>query len=95
MMARITLADIARMEDDFIPGTMAAEALGIQRGRLSQYARERPELIHFPYQLSGSRMRVARVPFLRYWGFSEEEITKKELRRVDETRQSPERGACV
>jgi hypothetical protein len=73
-MARITFDDLLRMKSAIIPGTWAAEAMGMSPTRLIGYARERPELIQFPYQVSGNRMKVPRVPFLRWAGYSDEEI---------------------
>jgi hypothetical protein len=73
-MNRMTAADLLRMESVTIPGTWAAQVMGMDPTRLIGYAREAPEKISFPYQLSGNRMHIPRVPFLRWLGFTDEEI---------------------
>ena len=75
-MPRTTFDDLLRMKSAIIPGTWAAEAMGMSPTRLIGYARERPELIQFPYQLSGNRMKVPRIPFLRWAGYSDDEIKR-------------------
>ena len=79
-MAKTTLDDLLRMNTPTIPGTWAAQVIGMDPTRLIGYAREKPDLVNFPYQLSGNRMRVPRVPFLRWIGCTEEEIKNKMLR---------------
>jgi len=77
---RMTFDDLVRMETLVIPGTWAAEAMGMDPTCLIGYARERPEMLHFPYQLSGNRMKVPRIPFLKFWGVTDEEIAARQLR---------------
>ena len=79
-MGKVTFDDLLRLDSAVIPGTWAAQAMGMDPTRLIGYARERPELIPYPFQLSGKRMKIPRVPFLRFWGFSEDEINKKRAR---------------
>ena len=54
--------------------------MGMDPTRLLGYAREKPELIKFPYQLSGNRMKIPRIPFLKFWGCTDDEIREKRLR---------------
>ena len=82
-MSRITFRDLLQMDAIVIPGTWAAQAMGMDPTRLIGYAREQPELLQFPFQLSGNRVKIPRIPFLKFWGFTDEEIQrakKKELR---------------
>ena len=79
-MNRMTLDDLLLVESPVIPGTWAAEVMKMDSSRLIGYARERPELIAFPYQLSGNRMKIPRVPFLRWLGCTDEQIKNKRLR---------------
>lgn len=81
MSSRKTFDDLLRMDAVVIPGTWCAEAMGMDSTRLIAYARERPELIGYPFQLSGKRMKVARVPFLKFWGLTDEEIKEKKRRK--------------
>lgn len=77
---RTTFDDLLKMNTPVITGTQAAQAMGMDTTRLIGYARERPELVRFPFQLSGNRMKIPRVPFLRFWGCTDEEIANKKLR---------------
>ena len=80
MPKRMTLNDLLLMNTPVIPGTWAAQAMGMDPTRLIGYARERPELVPYPYQLSGNRMKVPRIPFLKWIGITDEEIATKKLR---------------
>ena len=80
MQKRMTLNDLLLLNAPVIPGTWAAQAMGMDPTRLIGYARERPELVPYPYQLSGNRMKVPRVPFLKWLGCTDEEIAEKKLR---------------
>ena len=80
MADRVTFDDLLKMNTPVITGTQAAQAMGMDTTRLLGYARERPELVRFPFQLSGNRMKIPRVPFLRFWGCTDEEIANKKLR---------------
>jgi hypothetical protein len=80
MSNRTTFDDILAMNTPVITGTQAAQAMGMDTTRLLGYAREKPELIKFPFQLSGNRMKIPRVPFLKFWGCTDEEIHNKRLR---------------
>ena len=79
-MARMTLDDLVRMDSAVIPGTWAAQVMGMDSTRLLWYARDRPELIAFPFQLSGNHMKIPRVPFLRWLGVTDEQMREKRLR---------------
>ena len=80
MQKRMTLNDLLLLNAPVIPGTWAAQAMGMVPTRLIGYARERPELVPYPYQLSGNRMKIPRVPFLKWLGCTDEEIAEKKLR---------------
>ena len=80
MADRVTFDDLLMMNTPVITGTQAAQAMGMDPTRLLGYAREKPELIKFPYQLSGNRMKIPRIPFLKFWGCTDDEIREKRLR---------------
>jgi hypothetical protein len=80
MAERLTFNDLLRMTTPVITGTQAAQAMGMDPTRLIGYAREKPELIRFPYQMSGSHMKIPRIPFLKFWGCTDEEIANGRLR---------------
>ena len=68
----MTVEDLKRMKEPIISGTTAARLIGMHPTRLIGYAREHPERIQFPFQISGNRMKVPRIPFLRWLGEIEE-----------------------
>ena len=80
MANRMTLDALLQMNAPVVPGTWIAQTMGMDSTRLIEYARSRPELVPFPYQLSGNRMKVPRIPFLKWIGITDEEITTKKLR---------------
>ena len=80
MADRITFDDLLRMTTPVITGTQAAQAMGMDPTRLIGYANEKPEAIHFPYQMSGSHMKIPRIPFLKFWGCTDEEIENRRLK---------------
>jgi hypothetical protein len=75
-MAKVTFNDLLRMTTPVITGTQAAQAIGMNPTRLTGYARERPELVPYKFQLSGKRLKISRVSFLKFWGYSDEEIKR-------------------
>ena len=77
MSKRMTLDDLLQMNAPVVPGTWIAQTMGMDSTRLIEYARSRPELVPFPYQLSGNRMKVPRIPFLKWIGITDEEIATK------------------
>ena len=80
MTKRMTLDDLLQMNAPVVPGTWIAQTMGMDSTRLIEYARSRPELVPFPYQISGNRMKVPRIPFLKWIGITDEEIATKKLR---------------
>ena len=67
----MTVEDLKKMKEPVISGTMAAKVLGMDSSRLIGYAREHPERIQFPFQISGNRLKIPRIPFLRWLGEDE------------------------
>ena len=80
MDKRMTLDDLVLMNSAVIPGTWAAQVMGMNPTKLIGYAKERPELIQFPFQLSGNHMKIPRVPFLKWLGVTDQQIAQKRLR---------------
>ena len=93
MADRVTFNDLLAMSTPVITGTQAAQAMGMDPTRLIGYAREKPEAIQFPYQISGTHMKIQfpyqisgthmkipRIPFLRFWGCTDEEIENRRLK---------------
>lgn len=85
MADRITFSDLLRMNTPVITGTQAAQAIGMDPPTLFNYAREdldRPienKRVQFPCQVSGTHLKIPRIPFLKWWGITDEEIKNKML----------------
>ena len=67
-MTKKTLADLtASSKEFFTPGDIEG-VLGCDQQTIRMQARERPELLHFPTICMGSRVKIPRIPFLRFMG---------------------------
>ena len=75
MAKRITFDDLLLMDTPIIPGTWAAQAMGMSTDRCFDYART--NRLPFPVITSGKRVKVARIVFLKFWGMTDEQIRKK------------------
>jgi hypothetical protein len=52
----------------FLTPAEVAPLLGSSAQDIRVAARQRPDLIHFPFSFIGTRMKIPRIPFLRYIG---------------------------
>ena len=71
-MAKVTIADLLKMKDPIIPGTVAAQAMGMSSTRFIEYARQ--GRLPFHAMVSGTRVKVSRIEFLRFWGYTDKQI---------------------
>ena len=72
----MTMDDIKAMTDDFITPATAAAVMRMDVGRLIGYARNGE--LPFPVQISGNRVKIGRVGFLKAFGVEVEERRKKD-----------------
>lgn len=63
-----TIEDLKTMEKVFLTATDVAEILGSDPQSIRVAARQRPDLLGFPVTVAGSRVRIPRIPFLRFIG---------------------------
>ena len=63
-----TLEDIAACSKSFLTPDDVCSVLGANPHTLRVTARQKPELIGFPFTFSGNRMKIPRIPFLRFMG---------------------------
>lgn len=63
-----TLEDIAAMDKNTITPDVASDILECNPQWIRIAARTAPERLGFPVICLGSRVKIPRVPFLRYWG---------------------------
>lgn len=62
----MTLAEIKALDKDIITPAQAAGPLGCDPQYIRVAARQRPELLGFPVTLIGSRVKIPKLPFIRY-----------------------------
>ena len=64
----ITLADLMNIDREYLlPGDVAG-VLGTSDQWVRVCARQQPQLLGFPTVIMGSRVKIPRIPFLRYMG---------------------------
>lgn len=64
----MTLDDIRKIDREFLTPAQVAEVLGCDPQGIRVWARQRPEGLGFPVCLVGSRIKIPKVPFLRFMG---------------------------
>lgn len=66
----LTLDDIEAMEKPFLSPDDICGVLGSNPHTIRITARQRPDLIGFEFTFTGNRMKIPRIPFLRFCGRS-------------------------
>lgn len=70
-MKSYTLPELAsRVDREWFTVTEISGVLNADPQTLRLTARQRPELLGFPVIITGNRVKVPRIPFLRYMGVS-------------------------
>lgn len=72
----MTLEDIRALDKTYITAKEAEEVVGSNANAIRCMAKQRPELLGFPVtiisnnpdSLYGARVKIPRIPFLRYYG---------------------------
>lgn len=64
----MTLTEIKYSEKPFLSPADVAEVMGSDPHTIRCTARQRPELLGFPFTFTGNRMKIPRIPFLRWMG---------------------------
>lgn len=64
----MTLEEIKTSEKLFLTPAEVAPVLGSDPHTVRCTARQRPELLGFQFTFAGSRMKIPRIPFLRWLG---------------------------
>lgn len=59
---------IRSMSDAVITPEVASKALGCKPHFLRVAAQQRPEMLGFPVNVMGTRVRIPRIPFLKFLG---------------------------
>lgn len=63
-----TLSEIMESEKPFLTPDDISGVLGSHPQTIRVTARQRPDLIGFEFTFSGNRMKIPRIPFLRFMG---------------------------
>ncbi|MBR4017277.1 MAG: hypothetical protein IKK11_05645 [Oscillospiraceae bacterium] len=64
----MTLQDIQKMDKAFLTPDDVSCVLGSNPQTVRVTARQRPDLIGFEFTFVGNRMKIPRIPFLRFMG---------------------------
>lgn len=64
----MTLEEMKSSDKLFLTPAEVAPVLGSDPHTVRCTARQRPELLGFPFTFSGNRMKIPRLPFLRWMG---------------------------
>lgn len=67
----MTIEQIQNSDKLFLSPVEVAPVLGSDPHTVRCTARQRPELLGFPFTFSGNRMKIPRIPFLRFLGVME------------------------
>lgn len=64
----LTLNELQISDKPFLTVEEVSLVLGANAHSIRVTARQRPDLIGFPFTFSGNRMKIPRIPFLRFMG---------------------------
>ena len=64
----MTLEEMKRSDKLFLTPADVAPVMGSNPHTVRCTARQRPELLGFEFTFSGNRMKIPRIPFLRFCG---------------------------
>lgn len=64
----MTLEDIKRSNKTFLSPADVCGVLGSNPQTIRVTARQRPDLIGYEFTFVGNRMKISRIPFLRFLG---------------------------
>ena len=67
-MEKKTLADLMDEKKDFLTAEDVCGVLGCDPHHLRVKAHQRPDLLGFSVTIIGNRVKIPRIPFLRYMG---------------------------
>ena len=68
MAEKKTLQDLIESPKDFFTPGEVGDVLGCDPHTLRLTARQRPELMQFPFTIQGNRVKFPKLPFLRFMG---------------------------
>ena len=70
----MTMEELKTVEDDFLTASQAAGAMKMDTGRLIGYAKAGQ--LPFPVMISGNRVKIPRIAFLKHYGLIEDSREK-------------------
>ena len=63
----MTLAELRKSDKDVLTPADISDVLGSDPETIRITARQRPELIGYPYTFTGNRMKIPRAAFLKWF----------------------------
>lgn len=66
----LTLQEIQNLDKAFLTPEQVSGVLGTKAQTVRVTARQRPDLIGYEFTFSGNRMKIPRIPFLRFMGIN-------------------------
>lgn len=70
MVQRLTLQQLIESDKEFLTAGDIAGVVGCDPNNIRVVAHQKPELLGFPVTVMGTRVRIPRIPFLRFMGVS-------------------------
>ena len=64
----MTIADLLQSNEEYLTSAQIAPILGANAHTIRRQAKDAPELLGFPVIIMGNRVKIPRIPFLRYMG---------------------------
>lgn len=68
----MTFEEIKSSDKSFLTPSDISEVMGCNPQTIRVTARQRPDLIGYEFTFSGNRMKIPRIPFLRFLGIHTE-----------------------
>lgn len=68
----MTLEEIKASDKAFLTPSDVSEVMGCNPQTIRVTVRQRPDLIGYEFTFSGNRMKIPRIPFLRFLGIHTE-----------------------
>ena len=82
-----TLRELIALNRDYFVPAQVAEVLGMDAQAIRILGRRSPERLPFPVIVAGSRVKIPKIPFLRYMGVDVSALTSLSVSQNGEVNQ--------
>jgi len=83
-----TLRELIALDRDYFVPAQVAEVLGMDAQAIRILGRRSPERLPFPVIVSGSRVKIPKIPFLKYMGVDVSALTSLSVPQNGEVSQN-------